>query len=176
MSEVNKSVDNITQSSDHQHLGSTPLQTQQSAHNQLNLKKGASTLKTKDSLAKQTTKKRDKEEQQDAEDQPQSKSFFSCPLDPIGDKKPKVNSNELVRKAKHGCNVCKSQIQDGESFAVKKVRNMAYYTQTQQEGGPHSYIFYDLIKDLIPNPEHPKERMIKGCQIFLPETVFFKDG
>jgi hypothetical protein len=21
-----------------------------------------------------------------------------------------------------------------------------------------------------------KERMIKGCQIFLPETVFFKDG
>jgi hypothetical protein len=53
---------------------------------------------------------------------------------------------------------------------------MSYFTQSVQDGGPHSYNFFDLVKDLIPNLEHSKERMIKGCQIFLPETVFFKEG
>lgn len=53
---------------------------------------------------------------------------------------------------------------------------MLYYTQNPCDGGPFSYTFFDLIKDLIPNPEHSKERMIKGCQIFMPETVFFKEG
>jgi len=33
-----------------------------------------------------------------------------------------------------------------------------------------------MIQDLIPNPSNPKERMIKGCQVFVPETIFFKDG
>lgn len=28
----------------------------------------------------------------------------------------------------------------------------------------------------MPNPENPKERLIQGCQVFLPETVFFRDG
>ena len=34
-----------------------------------------------------------------------------------------------------------------------------------------------LLRQLIPNPENPKERMIKGCQIFFPDTAFYtKDG
>ena len=37
--------------------------------------------------------------------------------------------------------------------------------------------FYWLLKNLIPNPDNPKEKMIKGCQVFVPDTVFFKmDG
>jgi hypothetical protein len=29
---------------------------------------------------------------------------------------------------------------------------------------------------LIPDVSNPKEAMIKGCQIIMPETVFYKDG
>ena len=60
-----------------------------------------------------------------------------------------------------------------EKFIVKKTRNMAYYTQSSQV---LPYTFYDLVKDLIPDQNNAKERMIKGCQIFMPETVFFKEG
>lgn len=28
---------------------------------------------------------------------------------------------------------------------------------------------------MISDPSNPKERMIKGCQVFVPETVFFKE-
>jgi len=38
------------------------------------------------------------------------------------------------------------------------------------------YSFTQFIKDLIPDSNQTKEKMIKGCQIFFPETVFFKDG
>ena len=33
-----------------------------------------------------------------------------------------------------------------------------------------------LVQELIPNPKHPNERMIKGCQILVPETVFYDEG
>ena len=37
--------------------------------------------------------------------------------------------------------------------------------------------FQNLIHNLIPNPaEDYKEKMIEGCQIFLPDTVFFEKG
>ena len=37
--------------------------------------------------------------------------------------------------------------------------------------------FQTLIHNLIPNPaEDYKEKMIEGCQIFLPDTVFFEKG
>jgi len=29
---------------------------------------------------------------------------------------------------------------------------------------------------LIPDPNNPRERLIKGCEIFMPDTVFFKEG
>lgn len=29
---------------------------------------------------------------------------------------------------------------------------------------------------MIPDVSNPKEAMIKGCQIIMPETVFYKDG
>jgi hypothetical protein len=29
---------------------------------------------------------------------------------------------------------------------------------------------------LIPDPNNPRERLIKGCEIFMPDTVFFREG
>ena len=37
--------------------------------------------------------------------------------------------------------------------------------------------FQALIQSLIPNPaKNPKEKLIEGCQIFFPDTVFFDRG
>lgn len=36
-------------------------------------------------------------------------------------------------------------------------------------------MFQDLVKKLISDPGDPNQRMIKGCQVFIPETVFFKE-
>ena len=37
--------------------------------------------------------------------------------------------------------------------------------------------FQALILALIPNPfKNPKEKMIEGCQIFFPDTIFFDRG
>lgn len=49
---------------------------------------------------------------------------------------------------------------------------MAYFTQTSST----PYLFGQLIKDLVPDANNAKERLIKGCQVLVPETVFFKDG
>lgn len=38
-------------------------------------------------------------------------------------------------------------------------------------------LFKDFIKSLIPNPkDNAKEKMIKGCQVFFPDTLFFEKG
>lgn len=37
--------------------------------------------------------------------------------------------------------------------------------------------FAELVRKLVPDMNNPKERMIKGCQIIMPETVFYsRDG
>lgn len=51
----------------------------------------------------------------------------------------------------------------------KPVRKMKYYQGQKLE-------FQELIKKLIPDVSNPKEALIKGCQIIMPETVFYKDG
>jgi hypothetical protein len=33
-----------------------------------------------------------------------------------------------------------------------------------------------MVRDLSTNLQVPEDRLIKGCQIFIPETVFLKDG
>ena len=50
-------------------------------------------------------------------------------------------------------------------------------TKRQPLEGGRDKDFLWLLRNLIPNPENPKEKMIKGCQIIFPDTVFFlKDG
>lgn len=33
-----------------------------------------------------------------------------------------------------------------------------------------------LVQELMPDPTNTNERMIKGCQVLVPETVFFNEG
>lgn len=38
-------------------------------------------------------------------------------------------------------------------------------------------LFMDFVKKLFADPNEPKEKTLKGCQVSIPETVFFqKDG
>jgi hypothetical protein len=36
--------------------------------------------------------------------------------------------------------------------------------------------FEEFIRKMVPDQNNAKERMIKGCQVIMPETVFFRDG
>lgn len=36
--------------------------------------------------------------------------------------------------------------------------------------------FSQFIQGLMPDPREPKEKMIKGCQVMFPNTVFLKGG
>jgi hypothetical protein len=69
-----------------------------------------------------------------------------------------------------GCPVCQAQINDGDKFVIKNERKIGYYTSPTQLG------FDEFVRKLFPDQNNAKERMIKGCQIIMPETVFFKDG
>ena len=71
------------------------------------------------------------------------------------------------------CPVCKAQVKNGDKFVTRKIRKLQYFTQSEKEP---LYSFHQFVKDLIPDPNNPKERLIKGCEIFMPDTVFFKDG
>jgi len=33
-----------------------------------------------------------------------------------------------------------------------------------------------MVKDLVPDLSNPRERLIKGCEVFMADTVFFKEG
>jgi hypothetical protein len=46
---------------------------------------------------------------------------------------------------------------------------MEYFTGEQ-------VTFFELIWELIPDPSNPKERLVKGCQVLMPETAFFSEG
>ena len=47
----------------------------------------------------------------------------------------------------------------------------------QQSKDAPRLLFPDLVKALIPDSSNTDEKLIRGCQIFLPETVFFaNDG
>ena len=36
--------------------------------------------------------------------------------------------------------------------------------------------FFELVRKLIPDVNNPKEKLIKGCSVIMPETVFFREG
>ena len=72
--------------------------------------------------------------------------------------------------AKLGCVVCNAQVKIGEMFIREKMETKNFYDGK-------SISFQNLIHSLIPNPaEDYKEKMIEGCQIFFPDTVFFEKG
>ncbi len=71
-----------------------------------------------------------------------------------------------------GCPICQTQVTDAERLTIKQTRKMQYFVQGAKDP---VYLFQDLIWNLIADPQSAKEKMIKGCQVFMPETVFFKD-
>ncbi len=107
---------------------------------------------------------------EDAGIKPLAKSFFGCRFEEHN--KLRGAGNALQNKSK-GCAVCLSQVNDGHLFATKASRKLQYYQQPAKEP---NYTFQQLVKDLIPDSNNPKERLIKGCEVFMPDTLFFKDG
>lgn len=69
-----------------------------------------------------------------------------------------------------GCPVCKAQIYEGDKFVNRKSRKIQYFTS------PLQMDFHEFVKKLIPDVNNAKEKLIKGCSIIMPETVFFRDG
>lgn len=70
-----------------------------------------------------------------------------------------------------GCVVCNAQVTTGELYVREKENNKKYYDGVGQLN------FQQLVTSLIPNPaEDYKEKMIEGCQLFFPDTVFFEKG
>ena len=70
-----------------------------------------------------------------------------------------------------GCVVCNAQVTTGELYVREKENNKRYYDGIGQLN------FQQLVTGLIPNPaEDYKEKMIEGCQLFFPDTVFFEKG
>ena len=56
------------------------------------------------------------------------------------------------------------------------MRKEHLFTQNFKEDNK-PYTFYDMIRDMIPDIEvNPNDKMIKGCQILMPETLLIKDG
>lgn len=67
------------------------------------------------------------------------------------------------KKGLKGCSICNSQVVIKEEAKLQKQEyrdTCKYYRQKDTEP---LYTFYDLVKDLIPNLENPKERLIQGC-------------
>jgi hypothetical protein len=74
----------------------------------------------------------------------------------------------LDRRRK-GCNVCEQQVLIGDSFPDVIPRKTEFFE------GKRDFEFRELVSGLIPNPKLTQERMIKGCQVAFPDTIFFSN-
>ena len=73
----------------------------------------------------------------------------------------------MYLKERKGCPLCEATMANKNEYASSKLDKNKYY-----EG--ESMSFFELLNKLIPDPKvNPKERIIKGVQIFFPETLFF---
>jgi hypothetical protein len=45
---------------------------------------------------------------------------------------------------------------------------------TQKDPLPQLF-FKDIVRLLVADPSDPKGKLIRGCQVFIPETVFFNE-
>jgi hypothetical protein len=71
------------------------------------------------------------------------------------------------------CVVCFSQVKHADRFARTQRVDSSLYRQAATEP---TYSFRNLVRDLCPDPQNSKEKLIKGCQVMIPETVFFREG
>ena len=118
----------------------------------------------------------EKDEQNKKErcDNIEARSFFRCcfnrrHLDEDVTDWEEDDKAKRIRKSQ-GCPMCSAQIKMQQRFELKKVQKSEFFKGEEMQ-------FKDFIKSLIPNPkDNPKEKMIKGCQVFFPDTLFFEKG
>ena len=69
-----------------------------------------------------------------------------------------------------GCRSCITQIKEKERFEIKKKEDEKYFA------GKDDMPFDMLIKYLMAKPtkENTKEKMLSGCEVFFPDTLFFE--
>ena len=68
------------------------------------------------------------------------------------------------------CPTCRAQIAEHVRFEKKEVKNEHYYE------GKDNMAFDMLMHELIARPkDNPKEKMLSGCEVFFPDTLFFKN-
>jgi len=80
-----------------------------------------------------------------------------------------VQNSHHKRNCK-GCPTCKAQIQEHIRFQKKVVKNEHYYE------GKENMAFDMLMHELIAKPkDNPKEKMLSGCEVLFPDTLFFKN-
>ena len=75
------------------------------------------------------------------------------------------------KKKFRGCKTCNTQIRENKRFEIQEVRNEHFFM------GRDDMPFHMLIYELIAKPkENPKEKMLSGCDVFFPDTLFFEKG
>lgn len=93
-------------------------------------------------------------------------SFFGCKFKSCPQNREQALSDAYNTK---GCQVCKTQVTDKRKLKKVEKRDLSLYEQDPSEP---KLSFCDLVRMLIADPTHPTERMIRGCQVLMPETVF----
>lgn len=117
------------------------------------------------------------EEEKELQGDIEGKSPFRCSYGPRFHGAPE-NAKELVKSFRYedkkdigGCKSCITQIKEKERFEIKKKNDEKYFQ------GRDDMPFHMLIHELISKPkENPKEKMLSGCEVFFPDTLFFEKG
>ena len=80
-----------------------------------------------------------------------------------------ASHNHRDKREVSGCKTCIAQVQEKERFEIKKVEDEKYFQ------GRDDMPFHMLIHELISKPkDNPKEKMLSGCEVFFPDTLFYE--
>ena len=75
------------------------------------------------------------------------------------------------KKEKEGCKNCVAQIKD------KQFLEEVYHPPKHLWEGLVDMDFKQLVFELMPMPKkNSKEKMVSGCEVFFPHTLFFENG
>ena len=110
----------------------------------------------------------------------ESKSYFKCCFNRLHQDEEVSDGNEdglAIKNPKekpykiNGCPACKVQVNQKSKLEKKKVvEDPAWFE------GLTDMPFHKLIKELVTKPkENTKEKMIQGCEVFFPDTLFFEN-
>jgi len=78
-------------------------------------------------------------------------------------------SKKTIKKP--GCVTCEAQIKEKKYFGEEKASDKSLWI------GMEDMDFKLFISELIAKPkENPKEKMLSGCEVFLPDTLFYENG